>query len=152
MIFISWQSVFTTCHWFCKLWELFSVSFVMKYDAKLSKIEEYCRKNKLTNPSGLANCKARNEKIETGVLVKSQKGRHVNAERKVGEYFQLKANGQCSRGDSCSFEPRISSWLTGTITLLLLQKRRHRLTEESLINMAVEEERSPSWLKGKKTV
>ena len=23
--FISWQSVLTTCHWFCKLWELFTV-------------------------------------------------------------------------------------------------------------------------------
>ena len=23
--FISWQSVLTTCHWFCKLWELVSV-------------------------------------------------------------------------------------------------------------------------------
>ena len=28
--FISWQSVLTTCHWFCKLWELFNV-LVMKY-------------------------------------------------------------------------------------------------------------------------
>ena len=25
MIFISWQNVLTTFHWFCKLWELFSV-------------------------------------------------------------------------------------------------------------------------------
>ena len=36
------------------------------------------------------NFKARNERIETGELVKSQKGRNVRA-------------GQCSKGDSCSF-------------------------------------------------
>ena len=49
------------------------------------------------------NYKARNERIETGVLVKSHKGRKVSVESKVGECFQWKATGQCSRGDSCSF-------------------------------------------------
>ena len=49
------------------------------------------------------NFKARNERIETGVLVKGHKGRNVSAERKVGDGFQWKANGQCSKGDSCSF-------------------------------------------------
>ena len=49
------------------------------------------------------NFKARNERIETGVLVKSHKGRNVSAERKVGESFQWKANGPCSRGDTCCF-------------------------------------------------
>ena len=48
------------------------------------------------------NFKARNERIETGVLVKGHKGRNVSAERKVGDCFQWKANGQCSKGDSCS--------------------------------------------------
>ena len=38
------------------------------------------------------NFKARNERIETGVLVKSHKGRNVSAERKVGEGFQWKGN------------------------------------------------------------
>ena len=42
------------------------------------------------------NFKARNERIETGVLVKGHKGRNVSAERKVGDCFQWKANGQCS--------------------------------------------------------
>ena len=42
------------------------------------------------------NFKAWNERIGIGVLVKSQKGRNVSADRKVGECFQWKANGQCS--------------------------------------------------------
>ena len=46
--------------------------------------------------------KARNERIETRMLVRSQKGRDVSGERKVGECFHWKANGQCSRGDCCS--------------------------------------------------
>ena len=33
----------------------------------------------------------------------NKKGRNVSAKRKVGECFQWKANGQCSRGDSCRF-------------------------------------------------
>ena len=49
------------------------------------------------------NFKARNERIQTGVLVTSHKGRKVNVERKVGESCQWKATGQYSRGDSCSF-------------------------------------------------
>ena len=53
------------------------------------------------------NFKAQNQRIETGVFVKSQNGRNVSTESKVEECFQWKANGQCSRGDSCSFHP---SW------------------------------------------
>ena len=55
------------------------------------------------NQKKTRNFKALNEIIVKGVLVKSQKGRKVSAERKAGECFQWKANGQCSRGDSCSF-------------------------------------------------
>ena len=43
------------------------------------------------------NFKTRNERIETGVLVKSQKRRNVSVESKVGECTQWKVNGQCSR-------------------------------------------------------
>ena len=41
------------------------------------------------------NFKDRNERIETGVLVKSQKGRNVSTERKVRDCCQWKTNGQC---------------------------------------------------------
>ena len=49
------------------------------------------------------NFKAWNERFETGALVKSHKGRNVGVGRKVGECFQWRATGQCSKGDSCSF-------------------------------------------------
>ena len=75
------------------------------------------------------NFKARNARIETWVLVKSHKGRKASVERKVGECLQWKATGQCSRGDSYSFNH-------GPIVLkkhklpFLFRERRHRLTEE----------------------
>ena len=37
------------------------------------------------------------------MVTKSQKEKNAYVERKVAECFQWKANGQCSRGDSCSF-------------------------------------------------
>ena len=37
--------------------------------------------------------KVRNERIETGVLVKTQKGKNVNVERKTGACYQWKAKG-----------------------------------------------------------
>ena len=80
--------------------------------------------------------KAQNERIEIGVLVKSQKGRNVSADRKVGECFQWKANGQCSRGESCSH-----SGQRAHNHPLLLQERRHRLTQENLATMATWEEK-----------
>ena len=49
------------------------------------------------------NFRARNERIETRMLVKSHKGKNASVERRMGECHQWKANGQRSRGDSCSF-------------------------------------------------
>ena len=48
------------------------------------------------------NFKVGNERIEIGVFVKGQTGKNVSVERRTGECYQWKANGQCSRGDSCS--------------------------------------------------
>ena len=48
------------------------------------------------------NNKARNERIETGVLVNGHKGKNLSVERSVGECYRWKAIGQCPRGDSCS--------------------------------------------------
>ena len=47
------------------------------------------------------NFKARNERIDTRISVKSHKGRIVSVEKKVGECYQWRATGQCARGDSC---------------------------------------------------
>ena len=49
------------------------------------------------------NFRARNEIVEIGTVTKSHNGRIVSVERRVGECYQWKANGQCLKGDSCSF-------------------------------------------------
>ena len=49
------------------------------------------------------NFRVRTDVVERGSVTKWQKGKKANVERKVGECFQWKAHGQCSRGDSCSF-------------------------------------------------
>ena len=54
-------------------------------------------------PIRMRNFRARNARIETGVSVKCHKGKKVSVERRMGKCYQWKANGQCSRGDSCSF-------------------------------------------------
>ena len=46
------------------------------------------------------NLKARTERIETGVLVKSLNGKNVSVERNVRDSIQWKASGQCSRRDA----------------------------------------------------
>ena len=49
------------------------------------------------------NFRVRSDVVERGSVTKSQKGNKAYVEMKVGEYFQWKAHGQCSKGDSCSF-------------------------------------------------
>ena len=49
------------------------------------------------------NFKARNDVVVSGSVTKSQKENKAYVEREVGECFQWKAHGQCSKGDSCSF-------------------------------------------------
>ena len=51
----------------------------------------------------LRNFDARNERIETGAVVTNRRGQR-GAERGQGECYQWKAKGQCSRGDTCSFQ------------------------------------------------
>ena len=81
------------------------------------------------------NFEAGNERIETGVLVKSHKGRKVRVERKVGECFQKQLDSV--RKGTPVVVP------TGPI---LVKERNHplllpRLMEESLVEIAVQEER-----------
>ena len=49
------------------------------------------------------NFSVRNEMVERGAVTKSQKGKKAYVERQVGECYQWKAKGQCSKGGSCSF-------------------------------------------------
>ena len=48
-------------------------------------------------------CSSQNDRIETGVLVKTRKGKKISVERKSGECYQWKAKGQCTEGNACSF-------------------------------------------------
>ena len=49
------------------------------------------------------NFEARNERIETGVPVKTLKEKPVSLERKQAEYNQWSGKGQCTKGNACSF-------------------------------------------------
>ena len=61
------------------------------------------------------NFRVLNEVLERGAVTKSQKGKKAYVERKVGNCFQLKAHGQCSKGDSCSFShDKIASGNSGS--------------------------------------
>ena len=50
------------------------------------------------------NLRARNEVVERGgTVIESHKGKKANVERRVGECYQWKANGRCSKGQTCGF-------------------------------------------------
>ena len=74
------------------------------------------------------NFKARNERIETGVLVKSHGWRKVSVERKVGECHQWKATCQ----DEALVVSATEVIVDNKHNRLLIHRRRHRLTEEDL--------------------
>ena len=73
--------------------------------------------------------------MERGAVTKSQKGRKSSVERKVGECYQWKQLGQCSKGDSWSFshDPasgnRRDQRREGQSSSPAPKKRRHRPTE-----------------------
>ena len=50
----------------------------------------------------MKNFEARNGSFETSAVVKNQRVKQPE-ERSLGDSWQWKANGQCSKGDSCSF-------------------------------------------------
>ena len=59
------------------------------------------------------NFRVRNEIVEQGAVTKSQKGKKAHVDAKVGVCFQWTANGQCSKGDSCSFRHDLASGNSG---------------------------------------
>ena len=50
----------------------------------------------------MKNFEARNGNFETSAVVKNQRVKQ-RAQRSLGDCWQWKANGQCSKGDNCSF-------------------------------------------------
>ena len=95
------------------------------------------------------NFRARNEIVKRGAVPKSHKGKKASAERKVGECYHWKANGQCSKGDSCSFrhDPasanRCAEGQKKNKRPTLYQRRRHRPTERYPPKVQVAEGRAP---------
>ena len=55
----------------------------------------------------IKNFEARNENYGTNAVVKNQ-GTKQRVQRILGECWQSKANGQCSKGDNCSSRPDIN--------------------------------------------
>ena len=55
----------------------------------------------------IKNFEGRNGNFETSAVVKSQ-GTKQREQRSLGECWQWKANGQCSKGDNCSFRHDIN--------------------------------------------
>ena len=51
---------------------------------------------------GMKNFEARNGKFETSAVVKNQRMKQ-REQRSLGDCWRWKANGQCSKGDNCSF-------------------------------------------------
>ena len=84
------------------------------------------------------NFKVRNERFETGTLIQSHEERNVSVERKIGEYFRRTTSRKCSKGDSCIFsnDPVLIKEQNHPV---LHWNRRSRLTEGSLIEIAVQE-------------
>ena len=70
-------------------------------EAELSEVEDHGEKTFRSNDQ-TRNLKVRNERIETGVWVKTPKGKIVSVDMKSGECYQWKAKGQCSKGDARS--------------------------------------------------
>ena len=62
------------------------------------------------------NFEARNERIETGAVVKNRRDQ-CGVARGLGECYQWRGEGQCSKGDNCSFRhegPKRGRWTPKT--------------------------------------
>ena len=79
---------------------------------------------------GRATSKPGTKELRQEYWSRVTKGRKVSVETKVGDWYQWKATGQCSK-DSCSFSHGNTRGQQNKHNRsLLLQRRRHRLTEE----------------------
>ena len=89
------------------------------------------------------NFKVRNERIETGVLVKNQKKENVSNERKPGECYRWKAKRTMFSKRSLQFPPRRqSAWQDSTIvspcsknadTKTTFERKRPQRKHESVV-------------------
>ena len=100
------------------------------------------------------NFRARNEILEGGTVTKSHKGKKANAERRVGDCYQWKANGQCSKGDSCSFRHEPATGNRCAVgreeqSSSPAPKRRRRLTRRYPLKVQAVEVKAHNWTRGR---
>ena len=74
------------------------------------------------------NFEARNERIESNILVKNQREQR-RVHKGQGECWQWRANGQCTKGDPCSFRHRRNKRAKATTQPTLIQniRRKHKV-------------------------
>ena len=96
------------------------------------------------------NFTARNERIETGVLVKSQKRERRQRGKKSGRMFSVESERTVFKRRLLQFKPRVSFWSTGTISSTSqAPTQTDRKNPYKYCNLRTE---SPSGLKGKRTL
>ena len=66
------------------------------------KIEDNGKKKKIEQNLRIKKFEARNGNFETSAVVKNQEVKK-REQRSLGDCWQWEANGQCSKGDNCSF-------------------------------------------------
>ena len=71
---------------------------------ELFKIEDFCETSNWSNDENSKHQSPERSCRERSSDQESERDRKAYVERKVGECFQWKSNGQCSNGDSCSFQ------------------------------------------------
>ena len=91
----SWK-VKSRLNWNCMRWR-----FIQRYRCP-SKKSKTMVKRSVDQEFRLRNFDARHGKIDTGPVVKNQKGL-IGVEGGEGIWYQWKEKGQCSEGDQCSF-------------------------------------------------
>ena len=93
----------------------------------------------------MKNFEARNGNFETNAVVKNQ-GTKQREQRSPGDCWQWKANGQCSKGDNCSF--RHDFELACKIdTAELFSKIFHAAASEKCIENHESQRQKPKWEK-----
>ena len=93
----SWEILFNF-----RLWWHCTIKNGATQETELSQIEDSCETSYWSDDE--------NSKLQSlerccgkGISDQESNGKKACVARKVGEYFQWKAHGQCSKGDSCSF-------------------------------------------------
>ena len=83
------------------VWELHNFETHQKAKLDYHRLKTMVKKS-IEHELGSRNFEARNGRIESNILVKNQRGRR-RVHKGQGECWQWRSNGQCTKGDHCSF-------------------------------------------------